>query len=77
MYWTVEEIAKRLRCSKSFVYDAIRDGRLRCARLGKGQGLKRISEEDFLTFLAEARSPAVETEKRVMPQTKLTHLSLS
>ncbi len=49
----VNEAAKELNCSPSLVYQAISDGRLRCHRIGKGQGGIRISREQLEAFLKE------------------------
>lgn len=48
---TVEDVARRLKASDSFVYGAIASGRLTHHRLGKGQGGIRVSEEQFNNFL--------------------------
>ena len=49
---TVEDVARRLNMSDSFVYGAVADGRLKHHRLGKGQGGIRISEDQLAAFLA-------------------------
>ena len=49
---TVEDVARRLNVSDSFVYGAVADGRLKHHRLGKGQGGIRISESQLSAFLA-------------------------
>ncbi|MDB5306070.1 MAG: hypothetical protein JWO38_272 [Gemmataceae bacterium] len=48
----VPEVAERLNCSESFVYEAIVSGELKHYRLGKGQGGIRLSEEQISNFLA-------------------------
>lgn len=48
---TVEDVARRLKASDSFVYGTIATGRLTHHRLGKGQGGIRVSEEQFSAFL--------------------------
>ena len=48
---TVEDVARRLKASDSFVYGAIASGRLTHHRLGKGQGGIRVSEEQLAAFL--------------------------
>ena len=59
---TVVEAAAYLRVSKSFVYDALADGRLKFHRLGKGQGGIRISQAQLDAFLqsTEVVGPAEE-----------------
>lgn len=69
MLLKVQEVAEKLRCSESFVYDAVREGRLVPTRLGKGQGLIRIAEENLNAFLASAR------ERKDEP-VKLRHITL-
>jgi excisionase family DNA binding protein len=64
---TVEEVARRISMSDSFVYGAIHDGRLKHHRFGKGQGGIRVSEAQLAAFLAEterAGSPAPELPKK-------------
>lgn len=48
--YTVEEAATELRCSESAVYNLVRDGRLKCYRIGK-RGV-RITEEAIAEFKA-------------------------
>jgi excisionase family DNA binding protein len=57
---TVEDVARRLNTSESFVYGAIADGRLKHHRLGKGQGAIRVSEAQLSAFLFD-------TERGGMP----------
>ena len=47
----VEDVAKRLGMSDSFVYAAIKAGRLRCYRLGRGQGGIRVGEAHLAAYL--------------------------
>lgn len=49
---TVAEVAKRLQCSESFVYQLLSSGELKHYGLGQGQGGKRISEEQLEEYLA-------------------------
>lgn len=76
----VPEVAERLGCSTSFVYNAIADGSLRHYRLGKGQGGIRVSEEHLEEYLqsvergGQAESPAPLPRPR--KQLKLRHLEL-
>ena len=51
---TVKQVAERLNVSQSFVYELLREGRLRHYSLGKSQGAKRISEAQLQAFLEEA-----------------------
>lgn len=60
---TVEDVARRLNVSDSFVYGAVSAGRLKRHRLGKGQGGIRVSEEQLAAFLrATERGGEVEPE---------------
>jgi excisionase family DNA binding protein len=59
----VQEAAHELNCSPSLVYQAIADGRLRCHRIGKGQGGIRISREQLDEFLKETVKGGEETAK--------------
>jgi excisionase family DNA binding protein len=49
---TVQEVAERLKTSTSFVYDLMASGELRHFVLGRGQGGKRVSEEQLQAYLA-------------------------
>jgi excisionase family DNA binding protein len=59
----VEDVARRINMSDSFVYNAIADGRLKHHRLGKGQGGIRVSEEQLADFL-RGRSGAASRSHR-------------
>jgi excisionase family DNA binding protein len=48
---TVKDVAGRLNCSESFVYELLASGELKHFRLGKGQGGKRVSEEQLQEYL--------------------------
>lgn len=64
---TVEDVARRLRMSDSFVYGAIADSRLKHHRFGKGQGGIRISEQQLAAFLSETErvgTPSPEPPKK-------------
>src|SRR5437899_1817785 len=49
----VQDVAQRLNCSKSQVYELISSGILRHYRIGKGQGGIRVSDEQIQEFLKE------------------------
>lgn len=52
----VSEVADRLNCSESLVYELLKQGRLPHINIGLGrQGGKRICEEDLEKFLEENR----------------------
>lgn len=64
---TVEDVARRLKASDSFVYEAIASGRLTHHRLGKGQGGIRVSEQQLSAFLADTErvgKPAEESTRK-------------
>ena len=50
----IKQAAEELNTSPSFVYQVINEGRLRCYRLGKGQGGIRISREQLAAYLRES-----------------------
>ncbi len=70
---TVEDVARRLNVSDSFVYGAVADGRLKHHRLGKGQGGIRISESQLSAFLAETERTGTPASKP--PKKKYQHLT--
>jgi excisionase family DNA binding protein len=62
----VSEVAERLRCSQSMIYDHIAQGRLEAYRVGGKKGY-RVSEEQLARFLERQ-------EKRVAVTDDLPHL---
>lgn len=48
---TVGEVSERLNASSSFVYQLLASGELRHYVLGRGQGGKRVSEEQLQDYL--------------------------
>jgi excisionase family DNA binding protein len=48
---TVKEVAQRLSCCESFVYELLRSGELMHFVLGRRQGGKRVSEEQLQDYL--------------------------
>lgn len=58
----IADVADRLNCSESFAYGLISQGRLRCYRLGKGQGGLRVSEEQLTDYLASVEQCPLEEE---------------
>lgn len=77
----VSEVARRLNCSPSLVYDHIASGRMRCHRIGKGHGGVRISEEQLADFLKGTESnpplPAPCPPTKLRTPLKLKHINLS
>jgi len=65
------EVAERLSCSESFVYNAIADGSLKHFRLGQGQGGIRISEEQLAAYLADRERGG--TEDATVPLREITY----
>lgn len=55
MMFTVNEVAAKLKISRSSVYNAIESGALPHYRFGAGRGTIRVSEEQLQAFLAGAR----------------------
>jgi excisionase family DNA binding protein len=71
----VKEAAAKIKASPSFVYSAISDGRLRCYRIGKGQGGIRISEEQLHAFLQTTEVNGESVPPKPAPRrVKLKHL---
>jgi excisionase family DNA binding protein len=56
---TVGEVAERLRCSRSTVYNLAASGVLRCFRIGAGRGAIRFSEEQVVDFLRKSEQHTV------------------
>jgi excisionase family DNA binding protein len=74
----IQQVAKRLNASDSFVYGLIAGGRLKHHRLGKGQGGIRVTEEQLQEYLLQTekgQGPPPEREAPVKP-IKLSHLEL-
>ena len=55
MMFTVNEIATKLKISRSSVYNAIETGDLPHHRFGAGRGTIRISEEQLQQYLERTR----------------------
>jgi excisionase family DNA binding protein len=73
----VTEAAAKINASPSFVYAAISDGRLRCFRIGKGQGGIRISEEQLQGFLQATEKNGESVPPKPAPRPlKLKHLQV-
>ena len=71
----VREAAAKINASPSFVYSAIRDGRLRCYRIGKGQGGIRVSEAQLQAFLQATEKNGDSVPPKPAPRPiKLKHL---
>jgi len=50
------DVARRLGVSWSWLYEAAREGRVPCVRLGGADGPLRFSEEDLAVWLERGRS---------------------
>jgi excisionase family DNA binding protein len=68
---TVEDVARRLNVSDSFVYGVVAEGRLKHHRLGKGQGGIRVSEEQLAEFLRLTERGGEEPEAKPEPRPPL------
>lgn len=64
---TVQEVADRLKVSTSFVYDLLASGELRHFALGRGQGGKRVSEEQLQAYLASHEKGGLTGEESPPP----------
>jgi excisionase family DNA binding protein len=72
----VAQVAERLSCSESFVYNAVSAGELKHYRLGKGQGGIRVSEEQLKGYL-DGREKGGEPEQQLqLLDPALRHLTL-
>ena len=65
---TVEDVARRLNMSDSFVYGVVSSGRLKHHRFGKGQGGIRVSEDQLTEFLRLTERGGVEEEPKPTPK---------
>jgi len=74
----IAEVARRLSCSKSFVYRLLDSGRLKHYVLGPGQGGKRVSEEQLQDYLRGAEKGGEPPPKQRPPAkpVKLRHLDV-
>lgn len=52
-FYTVKEVAEIMRFSKSYVYELIKDGRLKSVRIGKGKII--VSSKDLHEFIDSGR----------------------
>lgn len=50
------DVARRLGVSRSWLYEAAKDGRVPCVRLGGADGPRRFSERDLEEWLQQGRS---------------------
>jgi excisionase family DNA binding protein len=62
--YTVAEVAARLRCGKTNVYDLISQRDLAVIRIGAGRGGIRVMGSDLLAFLASRREGGAEPKKK-------------
>lgn len=62
----VEDVAERLNCSISNVYNLVHAGDLRCYRIGRGKGGIRFSDEQVFDFL-QRREICGEQSARPLP----------
>jgi excisionase family DNA binding protein len=74
----VPEVAERLNCSESFVYEVIASGELKHYRLGKGQGGIRLGEAQLAEFLSKREKGGQPVPATPLPQkrVKLRHLDV-
>lgn len=71
----VKEAAAKINASRSFVYAAINSGRLRCHRMGAGQGGIRISDEQLHAFLQATETNGESVPRKSAPRPlRLRHL---
>lgn len=73
----VREAAARLEVSAATVYSLIATGRLKCARVGVGRGVIRISEEHLAEYLRAAEPRVEQQPSAPVTVPRLKHLRLS
>lgn len=67
---TVKEAAERLNVSESFIYALLTTGELRHYALGKGQGGKRVSDEQLQEYLHARERGGRDEESRPLKYIK-------
>ena len=71
----VADIAKRLNCAPSTVYELVESGQLPAYRIGLRRGGIRVTEEQLQEYLQACESRAAAAQPRP-PRTRLKHLKL-
>jgi excisionase family DNA binding protein len=70
---TVQQISKRLNCSRALIYALIESGQLGCYRIGLGkQGGVRVSEEQLQHYLKDR-----EQAPGISPEIRLKHIRIT
>ena len=73
---TIREVAGKLRCSLSTVYELVEGGSLEAFRIGPNRGTIRVTEEQLKTYLDASRSlPQSHTPRRDEKERNETHYS--
>lgn len=73
---TIREVAGKLRCSLSTVYELVEGGSLEAFRIGPNRGTIRVTEEQLKTYLDASRSlPQSPTLRRDEKERDETHCS--
>lgn len=73
---TVREVAQRLRCAVSTVYQLIEVGKLGAFHIGRNRGAIRVSEEQLSEYLESSKSVPDAASVRKPPRSKLKHIKL-
>jgi len=72
----VREVAQRLCCAVSTVYQLIDTGKLGAFHIGRSGGAIRVSEEQLREYLESSRTVPNVPATRKPPRPKLKHIKL-
>lgn len=72
---TVREVAERLRCAASTVYQLVDSGKLGAFHIGPNGGTIRVSEEQLQQYLEECRALPKQSVHKP-PRPKLKHIEI-
>lgn len=73
----VAEVARRLNCSPSFVYQLVERKRIAHLRIGRGNGGIRFLPADVDLYIASVHVSATSPQVTACPLPKLKHLNLT
>jgi excisionase family DNA binding protein len=67
------DVARMLGVSRSWLYEAAKDGRIPCVRLGGEDGPLRFVERDLVAWLEQARSSWLPTDSGAQAVRRAQH----
>ena len=73
---TIRDVAGRLKCAASTVYQLVETGKLGAFRIGPNGGGIRISEQQLEEYLESCRVAPQERIARKPPRPRLKHIRL-